>query len=348
MKTMLAAFILVSLRVPSCTCATESKKIVIEERLIIPAAGCDHGEPVPNMMLPTKGGPTPRCLPETSETPSVSLPDRHAEKAEEVSVEVGTVVIMALSTQQVMVSADSRNGYLKLPGPQFSESDDNGCKLVEAGPSLLFAATGQTQTAGTLPGDIYYDAQALAREIGQKCDGQAISEIAAQWAWEVAFRIRRGLKAGAYRPFGRTWLTGIFAGIDPNGDASVAIAQLEYREPRAGFVVPEVGISIRVPGPRNDFTNVEAFGLKQVAEGYYSPRAVTEERRIEHERVRRAQLGDPERFPESILYRLMGLTFKYSTARYPDRSKMVGGKTDLAKIGRDRHVHWLRRKDTCL
>lgn len=145
-------------------------------------------------------------------------------------------------------------------------------------PSLLFAVAGMAATDRSLPADIYYDAIELARQASQTFQfdpswmqkNQTVREIAEKWAWDVAFRIRRGVRDGWYQPLGSTWVTGVFVGLEPNGEVSAAIANLEYHKPRPGMIVPPVSISISVPVPPKDFTWIDAFGYKDVADSYSS------------------------------------------------------------------------------
>lgn len=248
---------------------------------------------------------------------------------------------MALSRDQVILAADSRSGTLK--AGRFAGVDDRRCKLVELTPSLLFAASGATKTQGTFPANIYYDSQELARLAAKNFvvdrswmePNQTIEQIAAKWAWDVAFQVRRGVETRMYSPIGPTWVTGVFAGLEPNGDVSVAIARLEYREPRPGWMVPPVVIFVSVPVPPKNNTWVEAFGRNEVAEQYYSRRKVTDQTRPEHLRIRTEQLRKPRRFSPEVVKTLVELTFEKDEPEYPDGSKMVGGKIDIA---------WLKRR----
>lgn len=60
---------------------------------------------------------------------------------------------------------------------------------------------------------------------------ETIKEIAENWAWEVAFRIRRGVLKRYYSPpDSGTWLIGVFSGLEPNDELSVAVARLAYQQ----------------------------------------------------------------------------------------------------------------------
>ena len=331
-----------------------TREISIVEQIYIPAAGCDEGEPISNFELPLKNAARPACV--SRGKPSL-LPAGHAAPNEGISLEVGTVIVMGVSREQVILAADSRSGVLQLQEGRvsFLRTEDQRCKLVELGSTLLFAAAGATKTNQALPANVYYDSQELAREAVRNyvfdpawdSQNETIRAIAVKWAWDVAFRIRRGLVAGWYRPLGPTWVTGVFAGLEPNGEISVAVAKLEYHQARPGMIVPSVSISVLVPVLPGDFTWVEAFGRDQVAEKYLTRQLVTADTKAEHERIRAEQLRSPREFSERPVERLVELTFEKDPLRYPDGSKLVGGKIDVARLSKHGRVEWLRRKREC-
>lgn len=353
LRVLVAGFLSVWIAADSCTYTRkpESKEISIEQRIYIPAAGCDNGQAVPNMQFPLHGGPQVSCVDRGSSSLNT---DKEPLIGEGTTAEIGTVIVMSLSRNQVVLAADSRSSILRNDGT-FDRVDDRRCKLMQLSPSLMFAATGMTKTDQNLPASIYYDSQQLARQAATNFvfdpnwmeRNETIKEIAAKWAWEVAFHIRRGIEARKYRPLNRTWVEGVFAGLEPNGESSVAIAKLEYSHPRPGWVVPSVSISVWSLIPPNDFTWIEAFGHKEVAEQYYSKRKVTEVTRAEHLRIRAEELRKPQRFSPEVVKQLVVLTFEKDEFQWPDGSKAVGGEVDIARLRRRGEVEWLHRKQVC-
>ena len=191
------------------------------------------------------------------------------------------------------------------------------------------------QTAGQLGGRL--DSFELARQAAQNFEvdpywmepNQTIREIAAKWAWDVAFRIRRGVRSGRYRhPSGRTWVLGVFAGLEPNGELAVAIGQLDYAEPRPGWVVPPVSVSVRIPVLPKDFTWIDVIGRDSVAAKYYSKHEITDETRNEHLRIRAEQLGNPRNFSPEVVKKLVELTLEKDEFEWPGGYKAVGGDID--------------------
>lgn len=346
--------LVVAIAVPHCGRGPKTRGISIAESIYLPAAGCENGEAVPNFAIPEQGGAQPACV-ERGKPGSLAEPTVLSE--EDVLMEIGTVILLSLSRRQVIMAADSRSGLLRVSNGQiqFVRVDDQRCKVVDVGASLIFAAAGATKTGESLPGNIYYDSQELARHAGRYFEfdaewmtpNETVREIAAKWAWDVTFRIRRGFVAGWLRPVGPTWVTGVFAGLEPNGEISVAVARLEYHQQRPGMIVPPVSISIAVPSPPEEFTWIEAFGRAQVAQTYYSSKGTLPETRSEHEHIRALQLRNPRDFPPRVLERLIELTFEKDQARYPDGSRVVGGAIDTARLVRGGRVEWVQRKPAC-
>lgn len=98
----------------------------------------------------------------------------------------------------------------------------------------------------------------------------------------------------------RLWTHTIFAGLEPNGEIAVSIAQLKYGRPRPGFLVPSVELQIESLKPPDNFTWIEAHGISDVAEPYYSSRKVNADSRAEYERIR-SELGkDPPAARDSV------------------------------------------------
>ena len=338
----------------SCNERSKSKPLTIEERVYIPMAACDNGEPVPNMAVPIHGGAQFVC---PSSPKKTSLRSKPVISADGIAMEVGTVVVMSISREQAILATDSRRTNIDLKNRRINGYHDSACKLQALSPSLLFAAAGMTSTDRSLPADIYYDAVELGRQASQTFEfdptwmeqNQAVREIAAMWAWDVAFHIRRGLREGLYRPFHSTWVTGVFVGLEPNGELSAAIATLEYHEQRAGMIVPPISILIRNPIPPKNFTWIDSFGRNDVTESYVSKQRVTDETRALHLRFRNQQVSNPRHFSAQIVKELVELTIEKDEVRLSDGNsyKPVGGEVDIARLRRKGVVEWVQRKDGC-
>jgi hypothetical protein len=333
--------------------ALVQRELSIEERILIPAAGCDNGNAISNFSVPQRGGATPKCL---SRGKQSSLPEHNQLRHTDGIAEVGTVVVLSLSKEQAVLAADSRGGRIDLRSGKFLGITDQRCKLVRLNSNTLFAATGQTRTGTTIQSRIYYDAQLLAKaavrnfafDASGMRENETVIEIATKWVWDIAFRIQRGTRSGTYKPPNTgLWLTGVFVGTETNGDISVAIASLEYHKPRAMMDVPAVSLSIRVPVLPKDFTWIEAFGHKEVAEKYYSAKRVSSDTAIEFRRIRAEQLRNPSEFRPQVVVELAQLARDKETHAFPEGSQQVGGRIDVARLIRGGRVEWISRKRKC-
>jgi hypothetical protein len=327
--------------------------IEIIEHRYFPAAGCDNGTPVPFFSIPAKNGAKASCV-----GSSLPLPNPKPEDSSNESLadfQIGTVIVLSASQEKLVLAADSRGTHLR--GGRFAGYDDNACKILELNPKLLFAIAGMASTSPALPADIYFDAGNVARETATRFrfdatrmeTNKTVKEIAEQWAVEMTLRIKRGVERGNFRAPGETWLTGIFAGLEPNGETAVAIGYVTYSRPRTGWTVPPAAPSIRTFEIPRPFTLIEAFGISKVAESYVVRGKVSDKARSEHVQIRQAQLKTPAQFPESIPARLVALTIKSDddTRLNFFGPKLVGGEIDAAVLFRNAKVKWHHRKLNC-
>ncbi|HKW00746.1 MAG TPA: hypothetical protein VJN96_13040 [Vicinamibacterales bacterium] len=335
-------------------------------RYFNPMAGCDNGVPVANVAIGPNGPTVSGC---TQKGPPSQVP---LPPAQDPTFELGTVVIVALSNQQLILAADSRSGLVRFENnlQAFDRTVDDRCKLIQLSPTVIFAAAGRTrfgdqsESFQNLPGQIFYDAQALATEAvaGYKFDPQwmtspneSILSIAEIWAWNMDFRIRHGLEKGLYgQTFparGQLFVQGFFAGVELNGDISFAEPILTIGSVTfpGGVVGPPVTILIPSPVPPMDGTWIEAFGRSQVATSYVEkqPLNTATSKVAVHQRIRDAVFGPTDKFPPSIIEQLVKLTYQEDSARYPDGSRFVGGPVDMAKLTRKGVVQWIQRKKGC-
>jgi hypothetical protein len=141
-------------------------------------------------------------------------------------------------------------------------------------------------------------------------------------------------------------LEGIFAGLEPNGEIGFAVARLEYPKPQNGVRMPPVAFTVGTLKPLpTDFTWVEAYGIKDVAETYYSARAVTEQTKAEFKRISAEMLKRPTLFSPKVPERLVDLTVRYYEAAARQGSlQFVHGPIDVAVLERARGIRWIHRK----
>ena len=330
-----------------------NQPLTVEWRVRIPPVGCDNGAPILNAELPDKNAPSAICPGVRS--PDVLPPTTATTDVPENDFEAGTVIVMGVSHEKVVLAADSRNVLItskKLAnGTEAAmKYNDCACKLTQLTPTMLFAADGQVWAGNIMPSAVLYDAHKLARLAArnyrpdaeeERIAGGRIAAVATRWAWDVDFRMHHGFTNG-WRPI--ETLEGIFAGLDENGDVAIAVAKLEYPRRRPGLRVPPVGFTVVTMEPPSRFTWVEAFGMKDVAERYYSLRAVTDRTRPEYERIRAEILKIPALFNPNIPEQLVDFTIRHyeAVAKGP---VFVHGPIDVAFIERNRQVAWIHAKD---
>jgi hypothetical protein len=272
------------------------------------------------------------------------------------------VIAVGISHQKITIAADSRatrfttqllpDGTRQAPKTEY---DDCACKITQLTPTLLFAADGQiASTNPTFPANALFDAHKLARLAAQnyrpKSDlqegltGGAIGAIALRWAWDIDFRM--------HRAFARGWvqmqaLEGVFVGLQPNGETAIVVALLKYPPPGAGPGVPRVNFSIRwLDPPPSDFTEIEAFGMNDVARSYYSARSVTPQTKAENKRINAEFMGNPNHLSPRLVERLVDVTIQSYKARTAATNGLllVHGPIDSAIIERKKSVKWIHWK----
>lgn len=204
--------------------ATKQKTLSVNWEVSIPFVGCENGTPVLNIEVPDANAPTALC-------PGVQPPDvfpqssrTTARAAQDGAYESGTVIVMGVSHEKIVIAADSRNVLLIVRTladgsvERKIKYDDCACKLIQLTPTILFAADGQVSASKTIPATILYDAQKLARLAArnyhssskeEQLAGGRIAAIATRWAWDVDFRMHHAF-ANGWTPI--ETLEGIFAG----------------------------------------------------------------------------------------------------------------------------------------
>jgi hypothetical protein len=338
--------------------ATKQKTLSVNWGVHVPFVACENGTPVLNIEVPDTNAPTAVC-------PGVQPPDvlpqsapTTASAVQEGAYETGTVIVMGISHDKIVIAADSRNVLVTTRSlangtvERKTKYDDCACKLIQLTPTILFAADGQVWARRTIPAAVLYDAHKLARLDAQNYHSSSqeeqlasgmIVEIATRWAWDVDFRMHHAL-ANGWTPI--QTLEGIFAGLEPNGEIAIAVAKLEYPRPRSGVRVPPVTFTVgTLKSPPTNFTWVEAFGIKDVAETYYSARAATEQTIAENKRISSEILKDPRLFSPKIPRLLVDLTIQhYKAVAGQENSLFVHGPIDLAVLERKKEVNWMHWK----
>lgn len=328
--------------------ATEQWKWSIDVPVSV---GCEDGIAQPNFLFTPAPAPTP-C----GQTPDTLPTDAAATGTESsgATSEVGTIIVLGFSKAKVVLAADSRNTLYR--GGIFAGYDDTACKLIEVTPTLLFAADGHTGIKGPgVPADVEYDAQKLARLAAKSVNtpkGQSrIYSIAQRWAWDVDSRVRHGFRMRLQSGDSGmgTFLEGIFAGLEPNGETNVVIARLQYSPPRSGVTGPPVQLSIRSPQSRPaTFTWLEPFGMNDFAEDLISQPQTTNKAKSDHAAIEKERLGNPLLFSPSVPVKLVSLTIQHYKALASNAGYLyVHGPIDVAVIERRKTAQWISRWKGC-
>jgi hypothetical protein len=342
---------------------TPAKKRTVHWGFTLPFVGCDGSTPITNIELPEANVSTTLCA---GKPPLDTLPQSTPKTAADADTEfeTGTVIVVSVSHDKITVAADSRNVLVTTremrDGTRKAEVsyDDGACKLTQLTPTLLFAADGQvSSTNNALPSSALYDAHKLALlaarnyhsnpDSDEERDGGMIHAIAIRWAWDVDLRMRRAMAKG-WKPI--QTLEGIFLGLEPNGETAMVVAKIKFPNVRTGSRIPPVTFTVNwLNPPPNDFTYVQTFGMKDVAESYYpSSSTVTDGTKPESEQLRKEMyVMDPKEFSQKIPERLVDLTVQhYQTLARPDELLYVHGPIDSAVLERNKTIKWVHQK-TC-
>lgn len=338
---------------------TKPRTLSANWQVTIPFVGCDQGKPVLNVAVPDMNAPTPMCP--NAVAPDVLPPNAPtvANATEGSAADVGTVIVMSVSREKIVLAADSRN--VRVTSHRMTDGitrreiayDDSACKLIQLTPTTLFAADGLVWAGNTIPAQELYDAHKLAILAAgnyhptledEQLPGGEVGAIARRWAWDVDFRMHHGF-ANGWTPI--QTLEGVFVGLQQNGELALAVAKLEYPKPQTGIRVPPVSFTIGTFNPLpKDFTWVEAFGMKDVAETYYSARAINEATKVENKKISAEILKSPTQFSSKIPDRLVDLTIQhYEATTRPENVLFVHGPIDSAELNRTTGIKWIHRKN---
>ena len=335
---------------------SKRRDMTVTREVYIPMAACRGGMLVSNIEIPGTAGASPFC----AGSPPDTLPTKlraPADNQQDADYEVGTIIALGISREQIVLAADSRSTLVtpQVIGGRVQpkiEYDDTACKLIQITPTMLFAADGQTRV-GNIPAHILYDAHELARVAVKnfqprpeelQITGGTIAAIATRWAWDIDFRMRDGIASG-WTPIQS--LEGIFAGLEPNGEIGVAVAKLEYPTQRQGRSVPTVAFAIAtIKSLPKNFTWIETYGLNDVAQTYYSSRKVNATTKPEYERIERELLKKPSHFSPKIPERLVALTIQSYKAKEAETGFLgVHEPIDVAVLKRKKQIKWIHYKE---
>ena len=254
--------------------------------------------------------------------------------------EIGSVVIVLYSHDEIVMAADSR-----VVNEQTGQYRGDYCKIVTPGAGFIYGATGITETAGAF--DAAGLVRRLFREEGRNSEEGFIQGIAMKWANAMEQNLARlpanRLRQSAGEGRGAGALNcAMFAGVEPSGELALARARLFYRGVSGGGI-PRVAAEITPIPLDKPGINIAGCGDVDVLKSIVPPR--TAWAKSEVERWQRFT-GDAK---AKIAIRLVQLTIDRERPRQFGSQEIVpvGGQIDAAEIVPERPVRWIQRKANC-
>lgn len=284
-------------------------------------------------------------------------------------VDYGTVIIVGVSKDKVIIAADSRDLHGK-DALGREVYDDRQCKLAALGGKVLYGATGLVvDYAQVLPHGLHVDAKEEARKaflIAPKrmkmfeslsafcsppsCDPKTfpdqtfVESVADEWKTELTsafiqsslFELERWLSE--FSPKTREiGITGIFARISPTNEIQVFVERIACKEWKATSKgddhIPCDFIDGGASIPPTLELHWYPFGITDTATEYINqmtPRAVAEVKQWK-------TMKDWE-----IAIRLVDLTIAFSS-----ESEHVHGPIDVVELDRNGKVSWKQNPQNC-
>lgn len=255
-------------------------------------------------------------------------------------INMGSVVIFRYSKNVFVIAADSHR--VDKTGPH-----DDECKIFALNGHLLFGSTGvaSVEGAGPLPQfNAIEDARSVAKALeraGVKTD--LAREASGQWARKMKVYFdswpQQTLQWVIHAMGNEPGLAcGVFASGDPSGDVSVFVSRIVAEEARPPSSTPTIRAVID-QAPISIAIETGACGIADIASEFLaglSQRAIVEQNRWQ---VWRNTFGEDAE--SKIAIRLVELTIQF------DRTRLVGGPVDAAKLERNGEVHWIQHKPNC-
>jgi hypothetical protein len=272
-------------------------------------------------------------------------------------VRSGTIVVMSRSRQRVIIAADSRVNFGE------GRYEDTSCKITGLSDKLIFAATGIVgDSSYLLPGGLRFDARGEAQRVFLQysqapqnfLDLGAVGTIASNWGAAMAEHFRAAAEASpaslqqwlkrvelSHEP---TFVVGLFAGLEPDGEISVYSVNVEYAQSREGAAPSEPYLLTSMPVPddlADDFSLLTPFGMAEIVNEIREGKSDRAKQEINARDFLRSTVS-AEAFARSQAIRLVDLTIAYHA-----KQDFVGGRIDAVELRRAGKVHWIQRKENC-
>lgn len=259
-------------------------------------------------------------------------------------LEHGTVVVSIVSSNRVIVAADSR--ALK-PG---NLSSDDACKITALGTQLLFTEAGVSADTHTVliskNRSIRQEAiRAFSKFQSSKSKADAVDEVSANWLRSVKRIYLRELESNPQKVL-RSATNGVligssFVGLDQTGQVKAREIDITFDRAKLGKTgVPTLTVN-------NQLWNIagqpiiKIFGHAEIIKEFRQESS--ERARAEEERWR-LEMNAHRNEDTDLLYAvfLVDLTSSYAPAEWG-----VGGPVDEAEMLPKAGVQWIHRKSEC-
>jgi hypothetical protein len=272
-------------------------------------------------------------------------------------VRSGSIVVMSRSRQRVIIAADSRVNF---GGGKY---EDTSCKITALSDKLIFAATGIVgDSSYLLPGGLRFDARGEANRVfiqysqapANFLDLGTVGTIASNWGAAMAEHFRAAAEASpasleqwlkrvelSHEP---TFVVGVFAGLEPDGEISVYSVNVEYAQSREGAAPSEPYLLTSMPVPDDlpgDVSLLTPFGMSEIVNEIREGKTDRAKQEINARDLLQNTLS-AEAFARSQAIRLVDLTIAYHA-----KQEFVGGRIDAVELRRAGKLHWLQRKENC-
>jgi hypothetical protein len=264
-------------------------------------------------------------------------------------IESGTVVIVGLSKNKIVMAADSR------VGEEIGKYHDDGCKIVALSNKFLFTMSGRNRDRTN--GKVGWDADQQAKEafaadsqqpIPPSLESSFAYDLTQLWAELMIRNISKNIRPVELSQFGtspnNSFVDGLFIGIGPLGD--IQIGRTSIRRAPQWFwddTIPDplfVSWPDRVNVPETMTYTVLGIGSTTVNELF----AATSER------ARNASLDilkEAKTWPSGEKDVRMAIKIAEFVTKYTDFPDDIGGPIDAAELDKGGTIRWIQRKPAC-
>jgi hypothetical protein len=257
-------------------------------------------------------------------------------------IESGTLIVLYISDEKVVVAGDSLVAVKSLQG--VGHENQYGCKIVALGKHMIFTGSGITGYHKRTPTDSVPHWSLIGEALAayNELPGASADELSAHWAKKIRDILNLPSLRNAVETYARNnggvVANGVFVESSTDDGFKVLRVQIEYQLHNAFSPVTSVTDTVSPEECSSAIGHYCAFGNTDVFTEYAflaSKRAKTE-----------AAAWNRDKFPDDradkdalLAIRLVELAIAY------DKSRSVGGRVDAAILRRGRTVNWVSHPD---